>query len=659
MTALVQEPTLGMRMRALGRRDPDVRVPHPVPLHRAVRGPLPHRPRRSPRPTTSATCSRTCGLSSRWPSGRRSCSSSPASTSRRERSSRSPASSARPSSPSRPTPSSSRRARSGASCSSRTAPSCMARRWASRVAIGAMLRGRRAHRRLQRRRGRLRAHPALHGHAGDVDVLRRAGHLPGQVREHHRPAGAFTSHRRRVRHRRRVQFFSVAMVMAVALASSPTSSCGRTVFGRWLYAHRHQPACRRGLRRAGRARSSSSPTCSAASARRWPRSSTRRAWTRAGPRWVSPFLLDIIAAVVIGGTSLSGGRGKIMWTFFGVIFLTLLGNALSLLNVPFFYIAIVKGSVILFAALIDVARRRIAPAERVRPDMNDTILRFEGVDKAFFGVPVLKGITLDIERGSIVGLVGENGAGKSTLMNILGGVVPLDAGQMLLDGEAYAPRDPRDADRAGIAFIHQELNLFTNLTIAENFFINELPAPCRDAHPGSRPDPQARPGVAGPGGPGRLAGHPRRAPDARRAAARRGGQGALGGCPHHHLRRAHDVADSARDRAALRRSSTGSTRRARRSSTSRTSCATSCSSRTPSPSCATGALVAQRAQVGLHHPQHDRGHGRARHRAALPRPHLAAWRRGLTGGPAALQGGHRPRHRPEPAQGRGARASSG
>ncbi len=77
------------------------------------------------------------------------------------------------------------------------------------------------------------------------------------------------------------------------------------------------------------------------------------------PTLGEPFLLDIIAAVVIGGTSLSGGRGKIMWTFFGVIFLTLLGNALSMLNVPYFYIAIVKGSVILFAALIDVARRRI------------------------------------------------------------------------------------------------------------------------------------------------------------------------------------------------------------------------------------------------------------------------------------------------------------
>ncbi len=107
--------------------------------------------------------------------------------------------------------------------------------------------------------------------------------------------------------------------------------------------------------------------------------------------------------------------------------------------------------------------------------MSDLILQFQDIHKAFFGVPVLKGIDLDIERGTTVGLVGENGAGKSTLMNILGGVVPPTSGGMKLDGEVYEPQDPGDADEAGIAFIHQELNLFTNLSIAENFFISDFP----------------------------------------------------------------------------------------------------------------------------------------------------------------------------------------
>ncbi len=107
--------------------------------------------------------------------------------------------------------------------------------------------------------------------------------------------------------------------------------------------------------------------------------------------------------------------------------------------------------------------------------MSDLILQFKDIHKAFFGVPVLQGIDLDVERGTTVGLVGENGAGKSTLMNILGGVVPPTSGQMLLNGEAYQPAGPGDADAAGIAFIHQELNLFTNLSIAENFFISDFP----------------------------------------------------------------------------------------------------------------------------------------------------------------------------------------
>jgi ABC-type sugar transport system ATPase subunit len=107
--------------------------------------------------------------------------------------------------------------------------------------------------------------------------------------------------------------------------------------------------------------------------------------------------------------------------------------------------------------------------------MSDSILTFENIDKSFFGVRVLKNVSLDLPRGKVLGLVGENGAGKSTLMNLVGGVVPPDGGQMLLDGKPYAPRSPGSANEAGIAFIHQELNLFTNLSIAENIFINGFP----------------------------------------------------------------------------------------------------------------------------------------------------------------------------------------
>jgi len=107
--------------------------------------------------------------------------------------------------------------------------------------------------------------------------------------------------------------------------------------------------------------------------------------------------------------------------------------------------------------------------------MSDSILTFENIEKSFFGVRVLKDISFSVPRGKVLGLVGENGAGKSTLMNLVGGVVAPDSGHMLLDGKPFAPRTPRHANDAGVGFIHQELNLFTNLSIAENIFIDGFP----------------------------------------------------------------------------------------------------------------------------------------------------------------------------------------
>jgi ribose transport system ATP-binding protein len=103
------------------------------------------------------------------------------------------------------------------------------------------------------------------------------------------------------------------------------------------------------------------------------------------------------------------------------------------------------------------------------------LLELQGIRKAFFGVDALKSVTLNVGQGRILGLVGQNGAGKSTLMNVIGGVLQPDAGTMRLRGEPYAPRNTAEATKHGIAFIHQELNLFTNLTVAENVFIDKFP----------------------------------------------------------------------------------------------------------------------------------------------------------------------------------------
>ena len=83
----------------------------------------------------------------------------------------------------------------------------------------------------------------------------------------------------------------------------------------------------------------------------------------------------------------------------------------------------------------------------------------------------LEGVNLTVPAGTIVGLIGENGAGKSTLMNILGGVLQPDSGDILLDGEKKTFDSPAQSLDAGIAFIHQELNLINDLPIYENMFI--------------------------------------------------------------------------------------------------------------------------------------------------------------------------------------------
>jgi ABC-type sugar transport system ATPase subunit len=99
----------------------------------------------------------------------------------------------------------------------------------------------------------------------------------------------------------------------------------------------------------------------------------------------------------------------------------------------------------------------------------------QGLCKSFFGVEVLHDVGFALRGGRVLGLVGENGSGKSTTMNIIGGVLPMDAGRMTLAGAEYRPRGPREAEAQGIAFIHQELNLFRNLSVAENLFIAGFP----------------------------------------------------------------------------------------------------------------------------------------------------------------------------------------
>jgi len=103
------------------------------------------------------------------------------------------------------------------------------------------------------------------------------------------------------------------------------------------------------------------------------------------------------------------------------------------------------------------------------------LLKISAIGKQFPGVRALHDVDLTLNQGEVLSLVGENGAGKSTMMKILAGVHTPDEGTIELDGRAVQIGSVRDAQKHGIALIHQELNLSDNLNIAANIFLGNEP----------------------------------------------------------------------------------------------------------------------------------------------------------------------------------------
>ena len=108
-------------------------------------------------------------------------------------------------------------------------------------------------------------------------------------------------------------------------------------------------------------------------------------------------------------------------------------------------------------------------------DSREPFLRLTGITKTYPGVRALSDLSMEVRPGEVIGLVGENGAGKSTLMKILGGVVAPDSGTITIDGADHAAMTVSGSFAAGIAFVHQELNLFDNLDVAANVYIGREP----------------------------------------------------------------------------------------------------------------------------------------------------------------------------------------
>ncbi len=107
--------------------------------------------------------------------------------------------------------------------------------------------------------------------------------------------------------------------------------------------------------------------------------------------------------------------------------------------------------------------------------MAEEVLAAHEVCKSFGAVKALERVDLLLHEGEVLAVAGENGAGKSTLMKVIAGVHRADSGEIFLSGKKVLFNSPREALAAGISIIYQELNLFSNLSVAENIFIDRLP----------------------------------------------------------------------------------------------------------------------------------------------------------------------------------------
>ncbi len=103
-----------------------------------------------------------------------------------------------------------------------------------------------------------------------------------------------------------------------------------------------------------------------------------------------------------------------------------------------------------------------------------TVLEVKGIEKSFGATKALRGVDFSLRKGEIHALVGENGAGKSTLMNIIDGVISADAGKIFIEGKYVQVKNPHEAHKLGIGFVHQEIALCPHVTVAENIFMSEI-----------------------------------------------------------------------------------------------------------------------------------------------------------------------------------------
>jgi ABC-type sugar transport system ATPase subunit/ribose/xylose/arabinose/galactoside ABC-type transport system permease subunit len=207
---------------------------------------------------------------------------------------------------------------------------------------------------------------------------------------------------------------------------------------------------------------------------------------------------QIIAAAVVGGTSLFGGRGTVLGTIVGAVIIETISNCITLLNInPDLYQAVL-GSLVLIAIIIEVARvqfaggRRYVAPSAVTLDMEaeravsgapvaGAVLSARHIQKSAYdedgrptrgsSVLLLSDANLEVRTGEIHALIGENGAGKTTLIKVLGGAIPHESGALEVHGELRRFGATAEARATGISVIWQELTVAPRLSVVENMFL--------------------------------------------------------------------------------------------------------------------------------------------------------------------------------------------
>ena len=102
----------------------------------------------------------------------------------------------------------------------------------------------------------------------------------------------------------------------------------------------------------------------------------------------------------------------------------------------------------------------------------EDVLKISNLSKSFGAVQALRGVDFELRRGEIHAIAGENGAGKSTLMNVIDGILQPDSGEILFDGRPVKISSPAEAQQLGVGFVHQEVALCPDVSVAENIFMS-------------------------------------------------------------------------------------------------------------------------------------------------------------------------------------------